>query len=519
MRALVVVAGLGLGLSAAADSGVEAGKVYSGPEGLTVTVVPLKPAGDRKVLVQVDGSGTEFDGKALPHAVDGDGERADYDTQIRGRDYRTLYRRNGQLHVNLQGHRDSVAVNWDEAKTKALDGNSLWQRYQQAQKDGSLAALQRFDRKREEKQQEKGIAEVTDGFRKACGSKASLTVAWSSVDDEMVKSLSLSSYCGAPLEAMRRLCESAAAKQAIVERVKSVSCKFGAQLALAMEPSGTLAWTTSKDGSNLEEFARDELERSLLPAAKGPAPDLPWGAGQTLAEKIALEKTHVCSDGKSHFVVIAPSPKHSIELFTGDGKTFARVPPPEGYLSGEDFLDPRYYRKESNPNFRGMDMRVYSSVSYEDKKGCKLRCGSNERALTVLPAADAAKLLLAGTFQPPLQKYKPYALLRDDRGNYYYVDRGARPGEEKRYRMFLGPKGSLKEQKMTNVVSDSEGDIFATKTGSLRLIIDKSAPATWIQGEKRTPLKPVPIGENLPLIYNELGVYLGERLGTPCDDF
>jgi len=28
----------------------------------------------------------------------------------------------------------------------------------------------------------------------------------------------------------------------------------------------------------------------------------------------------------------------------------------------------------------------------------------------------------------------------------------------------------------------------------------------------------VPVEENLPLIYNELGVYTGARLGTPCDD-
>jgi hypothetical protein len=31
-------------------------------------------------------------------------------------------------------------------------------------------------------------------------------------------------------------------------------------------------------------------------------------------------------------------------------------------------------------------------------------------------------------------------------------------------------------------------------------------------------LKVVPITENLPMIYNELGVYSGARLGTPCDD-
>ena len=41
----------------------------------------------------------------------------------------------------------------------------------------------------------------------------------------------------------------------------------------------------------------------------------------------------------------------------------------------------------------------------------------------------------------------------------------------------------------------------------------------WIEGtKKKVELRVVPITENLPMIYNELGVYAGARLGTPCDD-
>ena len=70
---------------------------------------------------------------------------------------------------------------------------------------------------------------------------------------------------------------------------------------------------------------------------------------------------------------------------------------------------------------------------------------------------------------------------------------------------------------MTNVVSDSEGDIFSTKTGSLRLILNKNE-STWIEGKKQRKLVLVPVEDNARMIYTELGVYTGERLGTPCDD-
>src|SRR5205823_14008873 len=128
-------------------------------------------------------------------------------------------------------------------------------------------------------------------------------------------------------------------------------------------------------------------------------------------------------------------------------------------------------------------------------------------------------MLLSGSFGPSLQKYRPYALLRDDRGNYYFVDHGTTPGDEKRFRLFLGPKGALKEQKMTNVVSDSEGDIFSTKTGSLRLILDKHE-TTWVQNEKKTKLVFLDPSDNHIMIYTDLGVYTGRseerRVGKEC---
>ncbi|HEX8538017.1 MAG TPA: hypothetical protein VF664_11180, partial [Cystobacter sp.] len=64
----------------------------------------------------------------------------------------------------------------------------------------------------------------------------------------------------------------------------------------------------------------------------------------------------------------------------------------------------------------------------------------------------------------------------------------------------------------------SEGQIFSTKRGDLRLVVEREQPSLWIENKKRTELRAVPIEENMPLIYNELGVYTGARLGTPCDD-
>jgi hypothetical protein len=118
----------------------------------------------------------------------------------------------------------------------------------------------------------------------------------------------------------------------------------------------------------------------------------------------------------------------------------------------------------------------------------------------VVPEATARPLLAAAQFEGSPRKWQAYALARNSAGIYYYVDRGyvdrrqsdsgERPAESRNFRLFVGPKGNLKLQK----------------------------EPIWIQKGKTSTLLPVPVDENLAMIYTELGVYAGERLGTPCDD-
>ena len=69
------------------------------------------------------------------------------------------------------------------------------------------------------------------------------------------------------------------------------------------------------------------------------------------------------------------------------------------------------------------------------------------------------------------------------------------------------------------MVDDSEGQIFVTKKGELHLVFDKGdTTVSWSHGKKETRLKEVPVDRNRVLIYTDLGVYTGVRLGTPCDD-
>jgi hypothetical protein len=537
---------------ARAQAPAAAARVYTGPDGVTVAIVARKGAGgqpdDKTVLIQVTGSRSEFDGKAIPHEVVDNGNGSiNYTTKVRGRTYVTIPVRGGRYELYVPGHGgDPIRVSYDEKKSQALKAEEVSKLYDKQRADGTLARLQSFDRKAEMAANDKELRAAAGGVDKACGGKLAVEVKWASIVDDDIMTVSVSGYCGAPLTTMQTMCGSSAeAKQAIATRVQTFTCLFGK--APAFELTGTtLTWTATRDATNLAELTRAFLDKKLTapittgtrapappgpPATAGDAP--PWGHAETLGERTTLEKTTVCTDGRSHYVVVAPHDLQSRQLYYGDGKRFFHVPLPDGALSGDNFFEPRFFAASHNANFRGVDTRLYGSVDLDPRTSrCAVTCGDRTAKLEMLGPEAKKSLLLRASYEASPHRRKPHHLARDKAGIYYYVDRGSTPDNEKDFRLFVGPKGQMKLQKMVNVVADTQGEIFETKGGSLRYIVprrgDAQNPPLWVKGRKETPLTVIPIetvdaqsGEkvsNYGLIYNDLGVYLGTPLGNPCDD-
>ncbi|MET0402920.1 MAG: hypothetical protein ABW123_10975 [Cystobacter sp.] len=517
MRVLVtlfaVVAVLGTGAAKAAAP-IAPGKVFVGSEGEQVAVVPLTPEEDKKALLLVQGTGSELDGKVLPYDVEQKGQDVRYVTQLHGRRFVTLYllvsgeRR--RYYLNVPGRRDDTPVTFNEARTQALKGEDVFSQHQKQKGQGLLTRLMAFDRKGEEADIEKQLAESAKRTNEACGSKSLALVEWPTISDDLIKEYSIASFCSTSFDALRSLCgASAEAKKVVQTQMKEVSCRFGEAMAAKVE-SGRLTWTTNKDGSNQQEFLLTTL-RDTLESTRG--------SGEKLSARMELEKSYACSDGRGHFVLVRPEEQKSVQLAYGDGQRFIQVEPPPWGLTGYSFLEPRFYNKTMNHSFRGLDMGLYSEVTVDaEKKTCTLRCGERTTPLEWVDDARKEEMLAKATYEPNPQKYVPYALLRDQNGRYYLVERGFRKEEERNFRVSIGPKGSLQVQKMKDVVSDSKGEIFSTKRGELRLVVERESPSIWVENKKKLELRAVPVEENLPLIYNELGVYTGARLGTPCDD-
>lgn len=236
--------------------------------------------------------------------------------------------------------------------------------------------------------------------------------------------------------------------------------------------------------------------------AKDPEP----AAADVSAVKTKLK---LATDGKGHYLAFVPFGSIDENFFFGDGKTFYLQRVFGGGSSGTESFDKYFW----DPRAR---VPAGATFGFRDHK-YDLTCEDRHTTFTPVPDAEAQKMIDAAHFLGVRWMHQAYALARDNNGRYYYVDRQREPENNKSFRLFVGVKGSMKQQKMTNVVSDSAGDIFATRTGELRLVLN-AGETFWMKGKKKTSLINLPVEDNHVLIYSDLGVYTGQPLGTPCDD-
>jgi hypothetical protein len=208
-------------------------------------------------------------------------------------------------------------------------------------------------------------------------------------------------------------------------------------------------------------------------------------------------------DGKHHVLAYAPgdnADSATLAYGTTAELTILRLVRQTMTQPGDfwHFDDPRYYGRTT----------VLALVDGTLTVTCAARQTTFRPSNAKLPAKTLLK---------PLAWRVPVYLARDDSAVYYYVDRGQPLDNVKSDpRLYIGKRGAMRVQTLTGQASDSSGMLLVTSHGSFKY---KRGPDTfeWIGTDRKSvPLDGVRVDNDL--IYNELGVYAGQRMGTPCDD-
>jgi len=244
------------------------------------------------------------------------------------------------------------------------------------------------------------------------------------------------------------------------------------------------------------------------------------------------ERLEAISDGKGHYLLLAPprtlrtqdADGKEVEeledalLWMGDGKRFFSVPLVfvKPGADGDLIMDFRDWRFPG-PGSDGMQRLARAG------ERVTLRCGTGQSTFVPVDPKTRARIERSGSLAGTYPVRVPFGLYRDDEGRYYFIDRHDQQRRFYDKQLFVGRRGQLKRQALRDIVIDAAGELYIARAGTLKVVYDdklKVATAWW-RPQHGTAIPLTPIDENLHrslmFIFGELGVYLGKKLGTPCD--
>lgn len=241
---------------------------------------------------------------------------------------------------------------------------------------------------------------------------------------------------------------------------------------------------------------------------------------KTIDVKPVADKLAVYKDDLGNYYVspisraFEKSDEASKWVFFGDGKTMYQQ-----RIIGSSQDDKGLAWSLWSPRARDMaaaSLTLHTNNNFIACRASSQVDGPGHRVLMQLNADEAATFLKSAKFYPELHTRAAHFLARDDDARYYFVDALRDEHGGNGFRVFAGMKGAMKQLPMANMARDTAGEIFATKTGQLKIVAGRNGTAFWIKNGKKTELTIVPIFENRYLVYRELGIY--GSLGVVCDD-
>ena len=249
---------------AAAQTLGKYGAAFKSDRGLTVEVAPTLD--DKSALVRLHGINHPIDDVVFLADKVVQGQRMSLRTTLDGRPWSLVVTQNHEgwlggysaTQAYLPGQRDGVHLRYDEAGSKALQLDALLQTYQKQKSKGVQEQLAQFDRAKSVAHAEAQLREADEAATRACGVPVRTTVAWSSINEDQMKRLSIGGYCAAVANAGGQLCGSSADFKSRAASLASISCQFGDKLRLARQGEATV-FTTTESAGNQQEFALQYL--------------------------------------------------------------------------------------------------------------------------------------------------------------------------------------------------------------------------------------------------------------------
>ncbi len=465
-------------------------RAYTDRLGIVVEIVPLKisDGASPQALVRVTGIANYIAGVTFLST-------RQKSPDVRGSDYYWTTQLNGVttriVHTNrAMDHDDKIAIflprsvtkttlQFDEIATRAIEIPELIADYRSHLADGSLARLRAFDREYEVQARRESLARKQEALAKSCGGSIDVQMDWDKVQSK--EDFKEVRFCDVAVEGLAKICNyTRSAGREVLSKIGTLSCELHQDLRLDYNDKERVL-TVHAATSNLVSTGK---------------------AVRLISKEIGLKPT-LLKSSKGVYVVLSTHHDSKEDVYAGVGTKLYK----------------QHWSPDANLTAFSLWSGAKNSMARNTEPGkWSIKCPQGLLEFDEVEGKERDHVLSTSSFEDTVWKRQMYALARDARGIYYYVDRLKDQFGGLDYRVFKGPRGRVALTTMIDIVSDSEGMIFSTTSGSLRLVLSNKRPAgaKWKKGKRSEELVVVPDRTARPLVFNELGVYDGEELGTVC---
>jgi hypothetical protein len=384
--------------------------------------------------------------------------------------------------MKLPGVSGSIALRADTVPAGAIDPEVLLTDYKKRLADGSLAELERFHREPHVAKRALGLKIRQAKLEEICKSPITVTMDWSTVPDEDIGE---TSHCYGLVAALGDVClRDEASRREVISRVVELQCSRGESTKVTLGADKILRRSEAKKGShrNGESYATRAAYKPLV---------------------ALLKLTRTVLQAADGLTVVLDPDVEAADVYAGrDGLLYRQKAAGRSVTKREVWNGSRYAHLVRTAPGKWL-----------------ANCPSQKMEFAEVDDKIRKDVLASAKLEPRIWRREALALARDDHGIYYFVDKFDPLNGGKGYRVFKGPRGALKLTRLVDIVNDSDGQIFATTKGKLRLVINKGRDmdARWIEGRKERSLTNLSLEKNRELIYGDLGVYAEDQYGSICD--
>lgn len=231
-------------------------KAFAADKGISVVVAPSSD--EKQALVQISGINHPLDEVVLLTDVNARSQdESDYATTLDGSAYVLIGQRQewgGESYqLYLPNNRDPLYLSFDEKASKAVKPAELLALYEKQHKDGVQDKLARFDREKRQQYYVERLQQMDAEASTSCGTTLKTDVDWQAMDEQLLKELSVSGYCGEVVNQMNNLCSSSPEFKEQAAKLNTVECGFGKEMKIR-EKGNRILFTTERDAANQGEF-------------------------------------------------------------------------------------------------------------------------------------------------------------------------------------------------------------------------------------------------------------------------